>query len=82
MLNLENKLIPENIDYEDRLTKERIKNNQLREAIEGKDKEIEELNKELERKQREINTLYASNSWKVTKPLRKTTEMLKNNKGD
>ena len=71
-----------NIDYEDRLTKERIKNNQLREAIEGKDKEIEELHKELERKQKEINTLYASNSWKVTKPLRKTTEMLKNNKGD
>ena len=71
-----------NIDYEDRITKERIKNNQLREAIEGKDKEIEELNKELERKQKEINTLLGSNSWKVTKPLRKTTEMLKNNKGD
>jgi CDP-glycerol glycerophosphotransferase (TagB/SpsB family) len=71
-----------NIDYEDRITKERIKNNQLREAIEGKDKEIEELNKELERKQKEINTLLGSNSWKVTKPLRKITEMLKNNKGD
>ena len=45
-------------------------------------RKIEALKRELERKQKAINTLYTSNSWKVTKPLRKTTEMLKNNKGD
>ncbi len=72
----------ENVDYERRITKELIEKNQLIEEIEEKDKEIEALKRELERKQKAINTLYTSNSWKVTKPLRKTTEMLKNNKGD
>ena len=70
------------MDYEKRRNRELIENNQLSEEIEEKDKEIESLKRELERKQKAINTLYASNSWKVTKPLRKTTEMLKNNKGD
>ena len=78
-----------NVDYEKRITKEHLKKNELLEKLEAKNNEIklknneiDLLNKELERKQKQIDTLLNSNSWKVTKPLRKTTEMLKNNKGD
>lgn len=71
-----------NVDFEKRITKERIKKNELTEKLKAKNNEIDLLNKELERKQKQIDTLLNSNSWKVTKPLRKTTEMLKNNKGD
>ena len=66
-----------NVNYEERITSEHLKNNKLSEIIEQRDNEIEQLNKELERKQKAIDTLLTSTSWKVTKPLRKTTEMLK-----
>ena len=67
----------ENVDYERRITKELLEKNQLIKEIEEKDKEIDSLKRELERKQKEINAFYTSNSWKVTKPLRKTNEILK-----
>ncbi len=67
----------ENVDYERRITKELLEKNQLIKEIEEKEKEIDSLKRELERKQKEINAFYTSNSWKVTKPLRKTNEILK-----
>lgn len=67
----------ENSEFEERISKEQLINNRLTEEMENKDKTIENLNEKLEKKQKEIDMLLNSNSWKVTKPLRKATEKLK-----
>ena len=53
------------------------KYDQIQNEIELKNKEIRKLNKELEKKDTEINSLLNSKSWKMTKPLRKFKSILK-----
>lgn len=73
----------ENVDFESRITEEHLQNNKLTEELENKNAEIDLLKKELNEKQTEIDTLLNSNSWKITKPLRKVVNKIKKqDKGD
>ena len=39
---------------------------------------IDELNEQLKQKSNEINNIYNSSSWRITKPIRKIIDMIRN----
>ena len=72
---LKDKIIPlENIEKYDQLQKELALKNK---EIEKKNKVIKKKNREIKKKDKEIKSLLNSNSWKITKPLRKFKAILK-----
>ena len=72
---LKDKIIPlENIEKYDQLQKELALKNK---EIEKKNKVIKKKNREIKKKDEEIKSLLNSNSWKITKPLRKFKAILK-----
>ncbi len=70
----------QNADVESRIKRTELINNKLTEELEERQAKIKALNEELDKKQAEIDTFLNSNSWKITKPLRKVIGIMK--KGD
>ena len=67
----------DNLYFEEKVHKERVEKNILMDLLKAKNNEINALNKTLDEKQAEMDSIRSSNSWKITKPLRKMISIIK-----